>query len=155
MRHPESDVFNARNSSRSPFLGYALVGLGGFLVDASILTFLVLHLDMGLLPGRCISFSAATLCTWLLNRIFVFSARGTRSHGRFGQYGRYLAVQIAGAVTNLTVFFLLVQSLPILAHMPVVPLAVGAAAALGLTYLGSRRFVFSVQSGVAPIDDEK
>ena len=141
-------------SARSQFLGYALVGLGGFLVDASILTLLSVHLGMSLFSGRCISFTAATLTTWLLNRIFVFSEGGPRKQGRLGEYGRYLAVQVAGAVTNLAVFFMLVQRFPTLARMPVLPLAVGEVAALGHTYVGSRRFVFSAyDSALEPANE--
>ena len=146
-------MLNGLTPSRSQFLGYAMVGLGGFLVDASILTLLSVHLGMSLFSGRCISFTAATLTTWLLNRIFVFSAGGPGNHGRLGEYGRYLAVQVAGAVTNLAVFFLLVQMFPTLARLPALPLAVGALAALGLTYLGSWRFVFSPQSTDLMRDD--
>jgi putative flippase GtrA len=140
---------------RSQFLGYAMVGLGGFLVDASILTLLAVQLGMELFPARCISFTAATLTTWLLNRIFVFSACGPRIHGRLGEYGRYLAVQVLGAATNLAVFFLLVQMFPSLAGVPVLPLAAGALAALGLTYFGSRRFVFSQQSSASTLNGDR
>jgi putative flippase GtrA len=97
---------------------------------------------MTLLAGRCISFSTATLVTWLLNRRLVFVTRDGSSGSMCREYTRYLAVQVAGAATNLTVFFALLRALPQLAAVPAVPLAAGALLALAVTYLGTRHFVF-------------
>jgi putative flippase GtrA len=114
----------------------------GFFVDASILTVLTTRMGFGLLAGRCVSFTAATLTTWLLNRIIVFSVADGRRAEPLAEYGRYLSVQVAGAATNLAMFFALIVLQPRLANAPVLPLAAGAACALLITYFGSRRFVF-------------
>ena len=129
--------------TRPTLIAYTFVGGVGFLVDASLLTVMVTSFSADLFPARCVSFSAATIVTWLLNRIAVFP-RTRQSHaGPVQEYGRYLLVQISGALTNLTVFFLLIDLWPSLGRMPPLPLAVGAAASLAVTYGGARRFVFT------------
>ena len=72
--------------------GYSLVGVIGFIIDATVLTVLVVRLGMTPLTGRCISFSAATLVTWLLNRRIVFFSRSDSRSGLYREYARYLLV---------------------------------------------------------------
>ena len=124
-------------------LKFALVGGMGFVVDASVLTIALGRLTSSLYLARALSFSVAVFATWLLNRTFVF--QGARISVA-AEYARYFTVQVVGALTNLAVFFTLVESLPILSTTPVVPLAIGAIVAAFVNYAGSIWWVFGHQS---------
>lgn len=124
-------------------IAYAIVGGVGFLVDASLLTILTRGLSMDVFPSRCMSFAAATIATWMLNRAAVFPPSRFAQSNAAQEYGRYLGVQIAGALTNLSIFFLLIELWPALGRTPALPLAVGAVTAMSLTYAGARKFVFN------------
>lgn len=122
--------------------GFVLVGAIGFLIDAGILTALMKSLDFGHYSARAISFTIAVTATWYMNRRWVFERIAVRMSGR--EYTSYLSVQVIGALINLSVFAAVIEFVPGLATMPVIPLAVGAAVALMFNFGASSRFVFSV-----------
>ena len=126
------------DGTRRRFLRFAVVGGIGFIVDASVLTLLVNGLGYGLYVSRAVSFSLAVTATWLINRRWVFQAG--RPSGR--EYSGYFAVQFIGAVINLGIYVLVIELLPALAAMPVIPLACGSAVALIANFYLARRFVF-------------
>ena len=116
------------------------MGSIGFCVDAGILTFLVNLLGYGHYAGRAASFTVAVTVTWLMNRNWVF-LRNSRLGPR-KEYVRYLAVQIIGALINLTIYILAIESFPQLAAIPVIPLTIGATVALLFNFTASSRFIF-------------
>ena len=118
---------------------FAIVGAIGFAIDAGVLTLAVRELS-SVYAARALSFSCAVLATWLLNRLYVFEPDKRASLA--AEYGRYLATQIAGALTNLAVFVALIESIPRLAATPVVPLAIGALLGALVNYAGSALWVF-------------
>jgi putative flippase GtrA len=120
--------------------GFALVGAVGFLVDASILTALMTGLGFGAYAARAVSFTSAVTVTWYLNRRWVFDRSDVPMSRR--EYSSYLLVQIIGAMINLGIFVLVIELAPQLAQVPVVPLAIGAGAALLFNFAASSRFVF-------------
>lgn len=131
-------------SSRQPdhlfrLPAFAAVGFFGFLTEAVVLTSLVRHAGFGLYVGRAISFIIAVSLTWLLNRTWTFRDRA--SGARKAEYLRYACVQSFGALLNLMVYVLIVEVTGPAIH-PVVPLAGGAAVALGFNFLGARFIVF-------------
>ena len=77
---------------------FAIVGAIGFAIDAGVLTLAVRELS-SVYTARALSFSCAVLATWLLNRLYVFEPDKRASLA--AEYGRYLATQVAGALTNL------------------------------------------------------
>ena len=123
------------------FPGFVLVGAIGFLIDAGILTALMAGLDFGHYGARAISFTIAVTATWYMNRRWVFERNAVRMSSR--EYTSYVAVQVIGALINLSVFAAVIELVPDLTKMPVIPLAVGAAVALMFNFSASSRFVFS------------
>jgi putative flippase GtrA len=121
---------------------FAVVGGVGFAIDAGVLTLAVRELS-SVYTARAVSFACAVLVTWVLNRLYVFDP-DKRASLAF-EYGRYLATQIAGALTNLAVFVALVESIPRLATTPVVPLAIGAVLGAVVNYGGSALWVFDAR----------
>jgi putative flippase GtrA len=120
------------------FLRYALVGGIGFIVDASVLTLLISGLDFGLYVSRAVSFAVAVTVTWWINRHWVFQAVASTTR----EYSGYFTVQLAGAVVNLGIYVLAIELIPAFAEAPVVPLAIGASAALLANFFLVRRYVF-------------
>ena len=121
--------------------GFALVGAIGFLIDAGILTALMTGADFGHYSARAISFTVAVSATWYINRRWVFGRGAIQMTGR--EYSSYLLVQVIGAVINLSVFVAVIEFVPGLAEIPVIPLAVGASVALLFNFTASSRLVFS------------
>ena len=97
-------------------------------------------LGLGPYGARAISFTTAVTVTWYLNRRWVFD-RGAVPMSR-REYSSYLLVQIIGALINLGIFVLVIELVPTLARIPVIPLAIGAGAALLFNFAASSRFVF-------------
>jgi putative flippase GtrA len=123
-------------------LAFGAIGAIGFLVDAGLLTTLSSESRMNVYVARCISFSAAVLVTWLLNRRFVFGETAAPRGRKSAEYGRYLFVQVVGAAINLATFAAILSVYPGLVAMPVLPLAAGAALGLVFNFAGMRRWVF-------------
>lgn len=120
--------------------GFVLVGAIGFIVDASILTVLMTGFSFDHYSARAISFTTAVTVTWYLNRRWVFNRRAVPMSGR--EYSAYVLVQIIGAVINLVIFVVVIELVPDLARIPVIPLAIGAVAGLLFNFTASSFFVF-------------
>jgi putative flippase GtrA len=127
---------------------FGAIGGVGFLVDASVLTWLVSVNGWGLYESRALSFGLAVTATWYLNRRFTFASRAGTDRRR--EYGRYFAVQTLGALINLGVYVAIVAAVPAVAAYPVVPLAVGSGAAMVFNFLAARRFAFSGVKATGP-----
>ncbi len=121
-------------------LRHGVAGATGFAIDAGVLLMLTNLARFDPITGRLCSFSVAAGATWLLNRSFTF--RGPTAPGATRQALIYIAVQGAGGIANLALYTAAIAVAPQLRHMLLVPLAMGSAAGLCLTYLGSRRLAF-------------
>jgi putative flippase GtrA len=119
-------------------LKFAAVGAVGFAVDGGLL-FALHRAGMDSVLARGFSFPIAVLVTFCLNRTLTFKGRQPMRGSAL--LVRYSIVQVAGALTNLTIYLGLVHWLASWRAMPLLPLAVAAACSWLLTYLGSR-FVF-------------
>lgn len=122
---------------------FAVVGIIGFIVDASILTLLFNILDYNLYASRLCSFACATIATWLLNRLYTFRAQIPAEQSKGKEYSRYLIVQTGGALLNLLVFVLVIWLVPQLKSIAVIPLAIGAFFGLVFNYTGSHYWVYT------------
>jgi putative flippase GtrA len=118
---------------------FALVGVLGFVIDASVLTLLVNGFGHDHFTSRAISFSLAVTATWLANRRWTFEP--TEHRGK--EYAGYLSTQLVGAIINLGIYVLLIQFIPSLAKTPVIPLACGAFVALLFNFASARWLVYS------------
>jgi len=125
------------------FVYFTFVGAVGFLVDASILTLLSQYYGFDIYLARLISFSLATMATWVLNRKVVFRQEVDPDRSKSEEYARYLFVQITGGGVNLLIFTLLIMVVPSLNSHPIVPLAVGAIFGLAVNFTGVRYWVYS------------
>ena len=125
-------------------LRFCVVGVIGYLVDASILTFFDWVLSFSPLYARAISFPIALSCTWYLNRTWTFEygiLKDVRS-----QYALYVFIQVVGRVIDYSIFAFLIVTYFFFESYPFIAVAVGSLAAMVFTYFCSTYFVFSKPS---------
>ena len=133
----------ARGASTKKLLYFVFVGGIGFIIDGGALTLLSQNYELDMYLSRLISFSAATVTTWSLNRTLVFKHDASPATRKSTEYGRYLIVQVCGGLTNLLVFSLLIMTYPPLKAYPIIPFFFGAIFGLFINYIGSSYWVFS------------
>ncbi|HEY3815222.1 MAG TPA: GtrA family protein [Caulobacteraceae bacterium] len=122
------------------FIAFGFVGVTGFITDR-----LVLAADMALgmdhLSGRFVSYPIAIGVTWFLNRTFTFR-NAAAHHPPLKQALIYVAVQVGGAVVNIGAYELAIWLMPALVKHLLIPLAIGSAVGLCVTFAGSRKLAF-------------
>jgi len=124
-------------------LRFAGVGGVGFVVDGGILWGLI---QAGGDPYlvRLISFPVAVLVTWWLNRIWTFSHASRAAP--VTQMGRYLAVQIVGALSNFMVYAGVLRFIGETSQNALIAFAAGSAFGLFINFFGARRFAYTGQA---------
>jgi putative flippase GtrA len=122
------------------FGSFLVVGGVGFVVDAGLLAIGISLLSLGPRVSRVMSFLAAVLATWLLNRSFTFADRA--SEQRAGELLRYVVTSGVSACLNLGGYFLALMALPDVVLAPYVALALGGAAGLVSNFTLYRLVVF-------------
>ena len=136
-------ILAIRTASMQKLIYFSFVGSVGFLVDAGILTLLSQYYGFDIYLGRLISFSSATMTTWVLNRKVVFRQEVDPDRRKSLEYVRYLLVQTTGGGVNLLIFTLLIMAAASLKSQPIIPLAVGAIFGLVINFTGTRYWVYS------------
>lgn len=124
----------------SQFLRFGVVGTVGFLIDYSFVHTAHFVFGMGLVLAGILSFFVAASGNWLLNRVWTF--RGMSSGRLHHEWMRYLGTNALGFVLNRGVYITLVTTTVICVHYPVLALAAGAIAGLGVNFAMARRVVF-------------
>ena len=120
------------------FLKFGTVGAIGFVFDTG--TVYALYGGLGLIGAGIAAYVVAATCTWLLNRLWTFRGRGGQSAGR--QWALFLAANAVGFTLNRGTFALAVTYLAVAARYPVLAVAAGTAAGMGVNFFLSRRIVF-------------
>lgn len=127
-------------SAGQSFVRFLAVGTVGFIVDASIVTALMLAANWPAVPARVVSMGTAITVTWMLNRRFAFPERRFPRHL---EYAGYVGIQLAGAALNLAVFVACLNAWPGLARWPVVPQSAGSVLALFFNFVAARRILYA------------
>jgi putative flippase GtrA len=133
------------------FIRFGLVGAFGFTVDLIVLQFVVGHAGFTAqalgpvvvtpqMQARFISFPVAVAATWALNRAWTF--KGGSGRKLHHEAAAYLAVQFSGGAANLAAYNLALALWPALAARLFIPLALGSAVGLCLTFVGSKYWAF-------------
>lgn len=129
---------NALPPVLAEFLKFGTVGAIGFVFDTG--TVYALRGVLGLIGAGIAAYLVAATCTWLLNRVWTFRGRGGQSAGR--QWALFLAANAVGFTLNRGTFALAVTYLAMAARYPVLAVAAGTAAGMGVNFFLSRRIVF-------------
>ncbi len=118
---------------------FGVVGAVGFVVDGGALW---IFLSAGLNPyiARALSFPAAVVVTWGLNRVWTFASAGRP--GKRRQFNRYLAVQLVGVATNYCVYTSVIRTFGTGAQMIVIAFMAGSLVGMFLNFWGARQIAF-------------
>lgn len=126
------------------FFRFGVVGTLGFLVDAGVLL-AAIALGLGPWVGRLVSFLAAATVTYSLNRAWTFRRRTGGAGASAGQWARFVVVNLGGFAANYGTYAVLLATSATVATWPVLGVAAGSIAGLGVNFGLSRRFVFAAK----------
>lgn len=122
------------------FLQFGVVGTVGFLVDNAFVYTAHYLFGLGLILAGLLSFFVAATGNWFLNRIWTF--RGSSTGRLHHEWLRYLGTNAIGFVLNRGVYIALIAYSPLCVRYPVLALAAGSIAGLGVNFVMSSRMVF-------------
>lgn len=127
------------NARMKKLIVFALVGVAGFIVDALVL---YLFKDfLGLYISRLISFLAAVVATWVLNRQLTFRQMSS-SLTKKKEFAHYLFFMLFGGAVNYIAYSISVYNSAWIANYPVVAVAIGSLCGLAVNFTTSTLFVF-------------
>ena len=137
-----SVISNTLYAETARFSRFCVIGGVGFLIEAAVLTALILSINFDPLLARPISMLVAVTACWALHRHWTFQSRDRR---RLREWSRFVLVNSVGASVNYLVYTTILVMTPV--DSPLFALAIGSIAALAFNYLGARFFAFA---GIAP-----
>jgi putative flippase GtrA len=120
------------------FLQFGLVGVFGFMVDTSVV-YATRH-QLGLYGAGVAGFVVAATGNWVLNRLWTFRGQGSGPLHR--EWARYMAANLGGFVLNRGTYAILVTFVAACADQPVLAVAAGSIAGMGVNFVLSRAMVF-------------
>jgi putative flippase GtrA len=118
---------------------FAVAGTVGFFVDVVVL--LLCNIVVGPHLGRLVSFTAAVVTTWLINRKHTFS--DFMGSSLIQEFSRYFASCLGGGAVNILCYSALVYGLDLAFVWLPVAVAVGSLAGMSVNYLLAKHFVFT------------
>ncbi len=120
---------------------FAIGGLIGLLIDASVVQALVGAEHWNAYLARLVSFLLAATFTWWWNRRHTFAGRssGRRAHA---EWLHWLALMSVGAAVNYGVYVACLQLFPALHRLPAVAAAAGSAVAALINFSAARGLLF-------------
>ena len=140
LRHIAMEQIEAYRPLAMQLVKFGMVGTVGFVVDNAFVYTAHFAFGVGLILAGILSFFVAGSSNWFLNRMRTF--RGASKGRVHYEWLRYLATNAAGFVLNRGVYIALIAtSAPCRLH-PVLALAAGSIAGLGVNFVMSRRIVF-------------
>lgn len=122
------------------FARFSVVGVIGFLVDASVLYSMMQGLGFDPYSGRCVSYLIAATTTWYLNRRFTFRRSAVSLPQR--EWAMFVSVNAIGGGVNFGVYVVLISLAIPYASAPVVAVGAGSVAGLVFNFTASRTLVF-------------
>ncbi|HBK56250.1 MAG TPA: GtrA family protein [Xanthomonadales bacterium] len=118
---------------------FLVAGTIGFAVDAGVL-YAALALGADYYSGRLVSFCLAVATTWLINRRWTFEHHRVRPS--LAEFSRYFGAMLLGGAVNYASYALIVATLPRTPWLPLVAVAAGSIAGLGVNFTSARLWVF-------------
>ena len=140
---PESPSRGARTQAIGEFARFGVIGVIGFIVDASILKLVVALFNVDLYSGRLVSYLAAATGNWMLNRRFTFKQASPASP--FRQWLKYIGANGLGFLANYSTYAALITYVEIAKTNPVLGVAAGSIAGLSFNFTVNKFWVFRAQ----------
>lgn len=123
------------------FVLFAAGGVGGLLIDTSIVQALVSFWHCNPYLARVPSFLVAATFTWWWNRRYTFAARssGRKAHA---EWLHWMGLMSFGATINYSVYALLLVNISALHQWPAVAAAAGSIVAMLVNFSTARGVLF-------------
>ncbi len=121
-------------------LRFGVVGVIGFVVDTATVYGLHYLAGADLYSAGAAAYVVAATTTWALNRAWTFADASREKPAR--QWALFLAVQLIGFVLNRGTYAALIAFVPIASAHPVIAVAAGSIAGMGVNFLTARLIVF-------------
>ncbi len=131
-------VSPARLRLLAEFLRFGTVGTLGFVIDTA--TVYALARPLGLYGAGAAAYLVAASTNWAFNRAWTFRGRGRGA--AHWQWARFISSNALGFLVNRGAYAALIAFSPSAHAHPVLAVAAGAIAGLGLNFAASRHFVF-------------
>jgi putative flippase GtrA len=127
--------------SRIPasFWRFGLVGIGGLLVDMTVLYAVMASLGLDAVPAKLFSFLAAATFTWWMNRRYTFGHSGK---ALLHEWASFLTTNAFGGFVNFSVYTVVVTQAGAYVWMPALATALGSLAGMLFNYTAARHIVF-------------
>ena len=126
-----------------PFVRFAVVGGGGYVVNAAVLAVDTGLWGMDVETGLAVSIFVSMCCTWLGNRYLTFAERRARTPSGIAQeWLKFMGANLVGAVVNYGVTVLLVHFAPPPFSNKYVAQVGGVLAGLMFNFTLSKKLVF-------------
>lgn len=122
------------------FIKFGIVGVGGFVVDASFLYFALHVLGFGRIAAGFFAFPFAVTLTWIGNRLYTF--REVEHEPMARQWAKFAMVCAIGIIFNRGTYSVLVSTVPLVYDYPIIGLLAGTAAGMFFNFFASKRVVF-------------
>ncbi|EGU40066.1 GtrA family protein [Vibrio splendidus] len=130
--------------SHHKMVRFAVVGVGGFVVDCAVFALLHYIVGLPLMTARISSFIAAATTTWFGNRVLTFGFKGQgRWSDKLIQWQKFMFSASISAVPNLLCFKLMVELLLVFTGAVFIAMAVGILVGMVTNYLFSQYWVFT------------
>ena len=122
------------------FFRFAFIGAVGFVIDTTILYGAIGLFGASLYGARAVSFLCSATCTWYMNRGLTFPDRRSSQLGR--EWLRFVICNCVGGAVNYCVFAAYVHYSTASPFGPLIGVALGSIAGLGVNYTLSKQLVF-------------
>lgn len=118
---------------------FAVAGVIGLLVDVAVLY--ALRGAIGPFYGRAVSFFAAVVATWLVNRTLTFRDRRSGLTRR-REFTAYFTLMLAGGAVNYATYSAMVLTSELVRQHLFLGVAAGSVAGMAVNFLTSRYLLF-------------
>lgn len=124
---------------KQQLIWFLIVGTIGFIVDAGITHILAKEIGFYPIIARVPAIAIAVIVTFLLNKILTFKAK---DQDWVKAFSAYVTTQAASQTVNFLIYTILIWSSLFMQDQPAIAVAIGSIAAMGLTFILSKFWVF-------------
>ena len=122
------------------FMKFGTVGGFCFFFDYGLVKLLIRYTQLGHYWSAYASFPITATLVWLGNRLYTF--RGQNNGSVHAQWLRFLSSCLFGLVINRGTYTLMVATMPLAYHHPIIALAGGTGAGMFFNFFAAKRLVF-------------
>ena len=122
------------------FMKFGTVGGFCFFFDYVLVKLLIRYTGLGHYWSAYASFPITATLVWLGNRLYTF--RGQHTGSIHAQWVRFISSCVVGFFINRGTYSLMVATMPLAYHHPIIALAGGTGAGMFFNFFAAKRLVF-------------